>query len=88
MYENKNESNQKKLEWNEAIITLERDDGKIKIHFNTESLEDTIHVFKTILTYMTYHPETIASVFNEDDDRNENYDDEAFNKETSDIEGD
>lgn len=60
-----------KMEWNESVITLKNNDGKIKIKFNNEGVDELVNVFKTIMTYMTYHPKTIDSVFH--DESSENY---------------
>ena len=52
-----------KLEWNEAKLKVVRKNSTIQLAFNTESVEELVDVFKTIMFWSGYHPETIDSVF-------------------------
>lgn len=52
-----------KLEWNEAKIKIATINGTAQFSFNTEGADELIEVFKTIMYWMSYMPETIDEIF-------------------------
>jgi len=51
------------LEWNEAKLKLATKQGTIQFSFNTEGLDELVEIFKTIMFWMGYQPDTIDKVF-------------------------